>query len=66
MSLRLHLAVVLLLFPSLMLAQGTAATPQPAPAASSHVPYPVGSSAAIARARQTNIEGYSRRNPPHA
>ena len=52
MSLRLHLAVVLLLFPSLMLAQGTAATPQPAPAASSHVPYPVGSSAAIARARQ--------------
>lgn len=53
MSLRL-LAVVLLLFPSFMLAQGTAVTPQATSAtvAASHAPYPMGSPAAIARARQ--------------
>lgn len=53
MSLRLHLAIVLLLLPSIVAAQTSVAANQTSAAApSAHTPYPMMSAAAIARARQ--------------
>jgi hypothetical protein len=56
MSLRLHLVIVLLLFPSILLAKSSAGIQASSTAPSASKPYPTMSGAAITRARQLSTD----------